>query len=273
MRNNYKAVTQKIDTEAELKVKFWDWMDRKSSALRRFHILGGEPMLQQDFMKCLEHWEDHPNPDVELNIISNLMVPEKQFETYIDYIKQLATTGKIKRFDLTASIDSWFPEQEYVRMGLDLEVFEKNMEYLMQQDESWLRINVNQTVSALTIKQMPTLIRKINKWKGQRTEFGHYFQKLTEPALMAPTIFPPEFFKASFNDVIAEMQNVTWDEQHAYKMMKGMIAQIDAQAKFDPEKISQLESYLNEIDDRRGSTWDLAFPWLCDWLTAYNRNR
>jgi len=261
-RNRFKAVTKKIDEEQLLKDKFWDWMARNSNSLRRFHILGGEPMYMKDFKQCLEFWNDHPNPLVELNVVTNLMVPEKRFNDYIDYLRMLVKDKKIKRFDITASIDCWGPEQEYTRMGLDLAVFERNMEYLLKQDESWLRINVNQTVSSLSIKTMPALIKKINYWKSKRTEFGHYFQKLVDPKVMAPTIFPNTFFDESFNEIMSLMQNETWDEKHAHKMMLGMISQIKSESAHNSELVSDLICYLNEIDERRGSDWKAVFPWL-----------
>lgn len=261
-RSNYETITKKIDTEQLLKDKFWDWMARNSDALRRFHVLGGEPLFMKDFQKCLDHWWDHPNPLVEINVVSNLMVSEERFKEYIDYIKKLYDNGKIKRFDMTASIDCWGPEQEYVRMGLDLNVFERNMEYLLAQDESWLRINVNQTVSALTIKTMPALIEKINGWKARRTEFGHYFQKLVDPEVMAPTIFPKGYWAEDFEKIMSLMQNETWDEKHAYKMMIGMIKQIEDESELDGTLIDNLKAYLTEIDQRRGTNWQPLFPFL-----------
>ena len=259
-RNKYDS-TPKVNQEV-IKAKFWDWMARNSHALKRFHVLGGEPMFMPDFDQCLEHWNDYPNPNVEVNIVSNLMVREEKFRGYIDYIRTLAEAGKIKRFDLTASIDCWGPEAEYVRTGLKLDHFERNMEYLLAQDESWLRINVNQTVGALTIKTMPELIEKINSWKDRRTEFGHYFQKLVEPSCMDATWFGPNLFKEDFDRILKTMRNETWDEKHAYTMMDGIIKQILAEAEVIPEEIDKLVCYLDELDERRGTNWKSVYPWL-----------
>lgn len=260
-RGKYDIVP-KVDYEQELKEKFWDWMARNSGALKRFHVLGGEPFYMKDFEKCLTHWADYPNPNVELNVVSNLMVGHDSFEFQIDFIKWLHGKGCIRRFDLTASIDCWGPEAEYVRTGLDLGHFEKNMEYLLAQDEHWLRININQTVSALTIKSMPALIEKINTWKDRRTEVGHYFQRLVEPAVMQPTIFHKGFWNEDFAKITAVMRNKTWDEKHAYNMMQGMIKQIESETQHDSESINKLRMYLDELDSRRGTDWRKIFTWL-----------
>jgi len=267
-RLNYKTVTTKIDIAQELKVKFWDWMTRNSGALRRFHVLGGEPMFQKEFQQCLDHWWDYPNPNVELNIVSNLMVPEKRFKQYIDYIKKLYDNGKIKRFDLTASIDCWGEPAEYIRTGLKLDMFEKNMQYLLEQDESWLRLNINQTITCLGIKTMPALIEKIKVWKSQRKEFGHYFQLSQGPDLLAVINFPHKFFAADFKAIMDALPNETWDDKHAYDMMQGLIKQVEFESECIPEEIDNLVMYLNELDERRGTTWRATFPWLHDFITA-----
>lgn len=260
-RSEYDAVP-KVSYEQELKDKFWEWMTRNSGALRRFHVLGGEPMFMPDFDQCLEHWNDYPNPLVEVNIVSNLMVKESKFRYYIDYAMNLAREGKIKRFDLTASIDAWGSEAEYARTGLKLDHFERNMEYLLQQPEEYLRINVNQTVCALTIKTMPELIRKINSWKDRRTEFGHYFQKLVTPECMQPTIFHKGFWDEDFRNIMSEMRNETWDERHAYEMMEGLIKQINSETEHNGELINRLRAYLDELDERRGTDWRSVYTWL-----------
>ena len=79
----------------------------------------------------------------------------------LNQIKNFATSKNIGRFDLTCSVDCWGPEQEYVRSGLNLELLEEYFSYAADQDESWLWLNVNQTISSMTIKTMPQLIEKI----------------------------------------------------------------------------------------------------------------
>ena len=101
-RNKFDA-TPKVD-QVEIKAKFWDWMRRHSDGLRRFHVLGGEPFFMPDFDPCLDHWDEYPNPLVEINVVSNLMVREDKFRYYIDRAMDLAKRGKIKRFDLFVTL-------------------------------------------------------------------------------------------------------------------------------------------------------------------------
>jgi pyruvate-formate lyase-activating enzyme len=266
-RKGHDIIVKPIDEADLLREKFWDWMSRKSDALRRFHILGGEPLYQKDvFWKCLTHWEEYPNPLVEINVVSNLSIPEKQFQKYLEYTKELYKNGKIKRFDITASIDCWGDDQAYARQGIDMDLFERNMEYLLEQDEDWLRININQTISALTIKSMPELIKKLNSWKDRRSVIGHYAGTVIGMRPLEPTIFPKGYWDETFDEVIGLMRDDSWDDKAALQMMKGTASQVCSNSEYDPEAFANLIKYLNELDMRRGTNWRNAFPYLLDLL-------
>ena len=89
------------------------------------------------------------------------MLVHTRFKQYIEQLHQLVKDKKVRRVDITASIDCWGKEQEYARHGLNLTIFETNMNHLLKQG-SWLRVNINQTITTLTIKSMPALITKVN---------------------------------------------------------------------------------------------------------------
>ena len=44
----------------------------------------------------------------------------------------LLTNKKIRRFKLFTSIDTWGKRAEYIRDGLDINVFERNLDYFMK---------------------------------------------------------------------------------------------------------------------------------------------
>ena len=112
--------------------KFLDWLDRNVQNLRRLHLLGGETFIQHDLMtRVLNILENRPNPNLEFCLFSNFNVPEKYWNLYINRIKDLQAAGNIRVFDLTASIDCWGPQQEYVRWGLNLDQWKQNFELLL----------------------------------------------------------------------------------------------------------------------------------------------
>lgn len=239
--------------------KFWHWLEANYQQLGRLHILGGEPFYQSQFETCLTFLENHTNPDLEFNIVSNLKISESKLEQFVERMKLLVSQKKIKRFEITCSIDCFGPEQEYVRYGINLDQWRRNFEYLVAQP--WITLNINQTLSGLTIKTVPELLRYINQIKQQR-EVGHYF---STPVLtyefLHPSIFGAGFFDADFEEILAAMSTNTWQEQQALKYMQGIQLEVNTGQR-DQTKIDQLAVFLTEIDRRRDLNWKQTFPWL-----------
>jgi organic radical activating enzyme len=249
---------------AALTDKFWQWMEHHSAEIQSLNVLGGEPFYQKQLDQCLQFLSTHYNPELKFNVISNLMVPSERFRNYIDQIHQLVVDGRIARFDLTASIDCFGKEQEYVRYGLDLQQWKENFEYLVGQD--WITLNINQTLSGLTIKTTPDLLKYINIFRTNR-EIGHYFSTTVDThECLHPEIFGPTFFDDAFLEIFENMPDDTWQQKEARKYMLGIQSQLKSKPR-NQQKVDQLGILLTEIDRRRNLDWKITFPWLIKELT------
>ncbi len=246
---------------SELQERFWVWMQDNFQSLKRFHFLGGEPFLQKGFDTLLDFVDNHPNPDCEINFISNLMLPHARFVGQIERIKTLVARRKLKRLDFTASIDCWGPEQEYIRHGLRLDQWTQNFEYLVSQ--RWIKLQINQTIASLSIKTMPELLTKLAEW-NQIRPVGHYFS-VTEPgpSYLRPNIFGPGVFDKDFDLILSIMPNNTDQDKSAVKYMSGIANQIK-NSTINTVEINKLFVFLNENDRRRNSNWKTLFPWLVE---------
>ena len=243
--------------------RFIKWLSNNVGSLKRLHLLGGETFLQHDLMHgVLSILEDHPSPDLELCIFSNMNAPDRLWQKYTQQIKDLQQQGHIKVFDLTASIDCWGDAAEYTRQGLDLEKFENNFAWAADQDPAWLRLNVNQTVTAMTIKTMPELIDKITKYSYNR-HIGHYFQFYTGPQMFQhPKIFAYNFWQEDFERIYRAMPTNTLEQQEAIPRMQGLDRLLQQSKQHDWGAIEQLQILLTELDRRRGTNWQQTFPYL-----------
>jgi hypothetical protein len=253
----------------------WTYLDTNNRylTLRRFHILGGEPFLLSELDDCLEFWDTHGNPDLVLSIITNLNIPHKRFQKYLDRFEQLVKENKIWKFQITGSLDGWGPEIEYVRYGLDLNNWEKNFCSLL--DKPWATLSINSAISALTIKQMPALIEKINQWNSLRgTEirtddnvFGEpiHYSFNTTGSYDNPYIFGKDIFDQDFNKILQLMSDKT-ETDRAVKLQIQSIADTLKKSLKDENKIKDLKNYLTLLDQRRNTNWKQTFPWLVDIL-------
>jgi hypothetical protein len=242
--------------------KFIEWLAENIQTLSRLHLLGGETFIQHELMNSVfDIIERNPNPNLQLNIFSNFNAPEKYWNEYIGRIKDYCQAGNIGRFDLTCSIDCWGPEQEYVRSGLNLDRLEKYLAWASEQSEDWLYLNINQTVSAMTIKTMPELIEKLNYY-SQHRHIGHYFMLVDGDKFQHPEIYDYSMWANDFDRIFKTMRDVTIDDKEARIRMEGIQKRLLNTCKQNDKKIAQLHSYLDELDRRRNTNWRSLFPYL-----------
>lgn len=245
---------------ADLIPRFWQWLPKNVHSLKRLQVLGGEPLVQTHIDDLLDFFTNNPAPQLEFNIVTNLAVSQERLVRFTEKVKTLLISRKLKRLDISASIDCLGPEQEYVRYGLDLNQFQKNFEYLLAQ--KWIKLNINQTISVLTIKTMPELLDLVAHWKTVRS-IGHYFSRVPDPYYMQTTILGADAFREDFEKILSRMPQFTNEEQVAYNYMCGIQKEIVA-SKFDNSLVKDLFVFLDETDRRHSTSWQQTFPWLME---------
>ena len=243
----------------ELNLALWEWMDVNAHELARLQVLGGEPFYQFQFDRCLDFFDRHPCPDLEFNVISNMMVGARRFQLVIERIKKLVAQRKLKRFDLTCSIDGFDSGQEYVRHGLNLTQWRENFEYAV--NEKWIYLNFNQVLSGLTLKGVPELLQYINQQREHRAIHHHFGTPVMTYDFLHPDIFGSGYFDTVFEEILTLMPAETEQQKTAREYMLGIQRQVNSQPR-NQTAINQLGVYLDEIDRRRGVNWRQAFPWL-----------
>lgn len=238
--------------------EFWKWMETNFHSLKRFHFLGGEPFLQKELDAIIDFINSHPNPECELSLVSNLMISKDRLVSYIEKFKQLVKTKKIKLLVITSSIDCWGVEQEFVRRGLDISIWEENFKYLIE--NRWIELNINQTIGPLAIKTMPELLVKLNDWKKTRP-IGHFFSAISNISYMQLNIFGPNVFTQDFKKILSLMTGDREQDKWAIKYMSSIADEIEIKPRNNKE-LKKLLIFLDEKDRRHGTNWRTVFPWL-----------
>ena len=165
---------------------------------------------------------------------------------------------KIKRFDLVCSIDCWGTEQEYVRHGLNLDLWEKNFNYILK--EKWIYLCTNSIVTPLTIKTMPELFYKINDWKTTH-KIHQQIGYIQGPDYWKPEIFGGEFFSEDMDKILNSMTENTEEENTIKKYMYGIAKVVKNSVRYD-RNIENFMIFLKEKDRRRNTDYKKVFPWL-----------
>lgn len=247
------------------KQRLFEWLKQNSHHLTVFNILGGEPLYQNELEQCLDLFEQYPAPELKLQIFTNLNAKLSHLQQVVARVKTLIDAGHLREFEITASLDCWGPEQEYVRYPLDLTVWEKNFEYLVS--ERWINLIINSTVTPLTIKTLPELLTKINSWNQTRPVY-HYQNSVNSPRYLFIDMFG-DIFRDDFAAALELKPSTTPEQQASRRYLEGIAAQ-SCSGPPRPKDIARLFDFLNTLDQRRNTSWSKTFPWLVTEFARHN---
>lgn len=247
------------------KQKLFEWLKSNRQQLTVFNILGGEPLYQPELEQCLELFRQYPAPDLKLQIFTNLNAKLEYVQKIVKKVQLLIDSECLREFEITASLDCWGAAQEYVRFPLDLDVWERNFEYLV--GEKWINLIINSTITPLTIKTLPELLQKINSWRQTRTIY-HYQNSVNTPSHLFIDIFG-DIFRNDFDLAVALKPNSTPEEIASRQYLQGIALQ-SCSTGANIKEITNLFNTLNTLDQRRGTHWPSVFPWLVAEFAKYN---
>lgn len=250
---------------AEGKQKLFEWLKTNGHNLTNFNILGGEPLYQSELEECLDLFEQYPAPELKLQIFTNLNAKLKYVEKIVKRVRILIDKNCLREFEVTASLDCWGPEQEFVRFPLDLRIWQSNFEYLLSHD--WINLIISSTITPLSVKTLPDLLEKIQQWNKIRP-VHHYQNSVNGPSYMFIDIFG-DIFSADFDRALALKPNSTPEEIQSKKYLAGIAKQSKSREP-NVEQIDKLFNFMNTMDIRRKTKWRDTFPWLAKEFRKYN---
>jgi len=245
------------------------WIARNGSKLRRFHLLGGEPMYTEEFSDFINVWNDYPNTNLILNVVSNVNLKHNLWKTQIDKVINLVRNKKIKDFELTASLDCWGPEQEYIRTGFDCALAEKNILYYLSLPEVTY-LNINSTHSALSLLTYHELLEKKAQWEEKTNKSIRLFSQAVGSKHVDIGTLAGNFYVQAVKNILKSHPRKTWDDQQALKATNGILKTI-INSDPDPEKIQHFLNVYNELDRRRNTNWKEVFPEFAAEIEKYKK--
>lgn len=223
---------------------FWKWWPSLSKDLRIFRLTGGEALMHPSTFKLLEMIDKNPAPELELNINSNMGVANSRVTRALDLIKKLLAEGKIKKFKFYTSIDSYGEQAEYMRRGLDVKLWEQNIDsYLTTIPGSEISFMV--TYNVLSVAYFRPLLEKILDMRAkynvgatsQRINFDTPYLK--EPPHWTMNILPKDKFGHYLDD---DLQFI--------KDNLGVNHDLNKFGEHEYEKFKRVRDYFYEGGDR-----------------------
>ncbi len=277
---------------------FWKWWPDLYPKLKVFRMTGGEPLIDHNTYRVLKYIKDHPNPDLELAITSNLCPPEKMMKRFKNDLKEILKHKKIFRFMLFPSIDTWGKQAEYTRFGLNIKEFEKNIRILTKEIPELL-ISFIVTVNALSPFSLKDLLEKILEWqkeifysyKGNYRKIFFDLPYLRSPPWQALDILPEgtvsSYLKPTIDFMEKNKVNLAKGKYYGFShfeinKMKRLIDLSNKKIEKKQKKLNRVNFYkfFSEHDRRRKTNFVETFPELesfwkdCKKLSKnYDRNK
>lgn len=262
------------DTNPYVKA-WWEWWPEVSKTLNILRITGGEPTMQKSTYRLFELLETDPKPNLEINVNSNLGGKPAQLKKFTDSVNSLLEQNKIKSFKLFTSVDTWNSRAEYIRDGLDIEVFEKNLDYFLTNTTAPITFMI--TFNIFSVTTFDTLLEKILQWRAkynnvdsgrwQRIHFDTPYLK--EPLQYDMNILPKdEYIQYMQKHLSFIKENLDDTNKHKFSTLEyekfRRVVDYMANTTYSDEKIAEgrkdFYNYFSEQDRRRNKNILETFP-------------
>ena len=248
---------------------FWEWLPDAYRDLRYLRITGGEPLATKNFMKLLDYVAENDNPDLTLVVNTNLCVPEKNLQLFFEKATTLLEAKTIKGLEVYTSIDTWGPQAEYIRDGLNVERWENTVRKIHTLFNVPVRIMV--TFGLLSIFNFKTFVEKMIEFRKDGIDVMFNCARLVDPKHFDLRILPDsadEYYELTNNyiqenkELITNVEHETW--QMVYDYWKARYDTMDNEER--NTRKSEFKKFATEYDKRRDNNFCDTFPELADWF-------
>jgi len=255
---------------------WWRWWPEVSKTLNILRITGGEPLMHKSTWDLFDRLEEDPKPHIQIEINSNLGVKPKLVERLVDRITHLRSIGAIKSFKLYTSIDTWGKRAEYARHGLDITLWERNLDYYLS--NTGLPVTFMITFNIFGVTSFTSLLEKILEWRTKYNSDQNETQwqrirfdtpHLKEPAIFDMNILPKDEFMPYMRSHLEFIkQNVDNSDRTKftdleYEKFKRVVDYMETTA-YEEDKLiisrKNFYAWFSEHDKRRNTSLVDTFP-------------
>jgi len=249
---------------------FWKWFPSAYPKLHTLRVTGGEPLLSSNVFKVLEWINDNPRNDLEFAINSNMCIPERNLNKFVDACKNLKAENKIGQLSLFTSVDTWGPQAEWIRNGFTMSKWESNIDLYLTEVPG-TRIGIMITFCFLSIPNFKLLLDKILEMRQRypdRIRFDTPY--LIEPPHLSSLIADDKMI-AHLNDTLKYMGTLVKNgdplmfNSTEYSKLERVVRWIEHN-RYRGEELAinrrDFAAFVKEHDRRRNTDFNAAFPEL-----------
>lgn len=265
-----KAIPLKEEANPYIEA-FWQWWPSLKKDLKVFRITGGEPLLSRNTFKVLESLIEDPEPRLELAVNTNLGVPESIVQKFVAKTNELTRQKAVKKLWIYTSLDTVGPQAEYIRHGLELELFNRNLSFILENMKE-THVTFMCTFNILSIPKFDQFLHYVQSWKEKARQNNNRvvldISYLQNPKFLSVRIGDAshvEKLKSHLSTMKSLARATNRDGFDAYEVLK-LERLVDFMEKnlFEGENQIELrnkfQAFIREHDRRRGTDFLAAFP-------------
>ena len=260
---------------------FWKWWPDMFKDLHTFRITGGEPLLSKDTFKVLEYIQENykENSNISLAINTNLGVPDKLIDRFIEIATDLCNNNKVRELIVFTSIEGDDKQAEYVRYGLQADKFWANVNKILTKLPK-VTINVMATFNALSVFTYDKVIDRVFNLKKKYANGKRYWVsaiQLDTSYLRWPSFMSVRVLDKKHKELILKSaekalyygikefthSNYGFSNVEIQKIKRTYDYAIGNSVIYDQEKSrKEFFKFVEEYDKRRGTSFSDTFPQL-----------
>ncbi len=247
---------------------FWQWWPSVYDSLEVLRITGGEPLLTKNTFRVLDYIIENPKPDLELNINSNLGVPAKIIDQFIDKIKFIQEHNLVKSFKLYTSVEAYGTRAEYIRFGLNYNDWRANCQRVLKEIPN-SKLTVMSTYNALSVT---SYLEFLQDWTALRKEHDRRRLSLDISYLRWPHhqnifVLDRAFIKYLDNQLsYIKAGDFFEHEVHRFERIYKLFEDHVNKEQYITQNQKDFAAFIIEHDKRRGTDFQNTFPEMNDFL-------
>lgn len=247
---------------------FWEWWPSIYNSLEVLRITGGEPLLTKNTFKVLDYIIEHPRPDLELNINSNLGVPSKIIDQFISKVKFIQENKLIKSFKLYTSVEAHGRQAEYIRFGLNYEEWKSNCNRILKEVPN-SKLTVMSTYNALSVTSYLDFLKD---WVNLRSAHNKRNLSLDISYLRWPNhqnifVLDQSFIKYFDNQLTYIKAGDFFEhEVHRFERIYKLFEDHIKKNLHIEQNQKDFAAFIEEHDKRRGTDFQNTFPEMNEFL-------
>jgi hypothetical protein len=249
------------------------WETDLHKTLQELRITGGEPLMSGDTWKLIDWFKTNQGrSQTRLAINSNLGMDRLKLLDFVERIQG------VPHLEIYTSQESTSSQAEYIRDGLDYDLWMHNVQELLEHD-AIKAVHCMATINALCLDGLPDLLNQLLRLKQVygRERVSFTLNILRFPSFQSALVLPDDLrlkYKHSLETWLQLNHSSPLLQEHEINHMQRLIDYLDVvktphSEAFELDKLrSDFRQFYQQYDQRRGKNFIATFPVLNDWYQS-----